>query len=445
MNEMQIEPRFGSVHRGLIEVLAVVTTAAIAITVGYRMAPRPSCRNEILELTRLALEASSAKVTSEEGLSSSPNYAVHLTSAKPPQLQLLKRLENLRSLTVFGTSGDADPVTLDERLADLIVTSRSTRLHLMSIFQPLPRTYAALANSSVRDLSLWMVKPEQLPELPALLQELRLGGFPIDEINAAAITRSQSLSRLTIVGADFTQHDLSPWSALRSLESLAIINASPRDAISTDSLSFIRQLSGLREIAVDSPAIDDQFVETILSLPALDGLTLSGTAITNDGVLRILEKRSLTNLALNGDSLTDAAFTGLGQQKRLTSLHLNSPALTNDTARSISHLVELTQLDLSQTKINARGLAEIFRLSKLKVARLNGLEVSSPLLEALAKLPELETVELVESRGYSKAALMSLAASPTLKSLRLSSSAVADDELVDRLRTEHPQLDLRTY
>lgn len=428
-----------------MELLAVAATAGVALAIGYRMAPKPSCQSEMLALTRLGLEASSAKVVEQQGVDGTSGYAVHLSQARPHQLQLLRRLPNLQSLTVFGSSMTADKAELDVRLADLIRTSRPTRLHLLSLFEPLPVTYAALVSSSVQDLNLWMVEPKQLPELPPGLRELRLGGLPVDDANVATIARRPSLVRLTIIGAEFTPQDLASWGELTSLETLAILNAHPPDAISPESLRFVRQLSGLRTIAVDSPEIDDTFVETILSLPNVDNVALSGTAVTDEGVRRLLARRQLTGLALNGDSLTDAAFSEFGRQNRLTSLRLNASGLTNDTGRSIRHFVELTELDLSHTKIDALGLGEIFRLTKLKVVRLRGLELSSPLLEALAKLPELQSVEIIDSYGYSRAAVEAIAAGKSMKSLRLSKAVHIDDEFLDRVRAEHPALDLTAY
>lgn len=98
---------------------------------------------------------------------------------------------------------------------------------------------------------------------------------------------------------------------------------------------LLARFPDLRRLLVeDEPAVTDQGVQVVESLPQLERLFLEKVSITDRSIASIVKCSKLQHLSLASDALTDAGAAQLASLRDLKYLYLESKAVTGEFLKS---------------------------------------------------------------------------------------------------------------
>lgn len=173
--------------------------------------------------------------------------------------------------------------------------------------------------------------------------------------------------------------------------------------------------------------------EDIESLTELD---LSGAAITDADLERLAAFPNLQRLSLRSTPITDAGLVHLASLDRLRFVVLRETQITALGIRSLP-TENLEALHLCRSRVTGEDLQYLPPMPKLRVLKLNFLDLEDSAVPTLNVFPSLRHLELDQSK-ISEAGLEAiLQLNPHLKRVELRNTPVTE-EGAQRLASEYP-------
>jgi hypothetical protein len=163
---------------------------------------------------------------------------------------------------------------------------------------------------------------------------------------------------------------------------------------------------GTREtIQVEAFALGDTDLESLAYVTGLQSLLFDNPAnqFSADGLASLSRLTNLRHLRLRGHGINDAA---LAQIAKITSLRILNIPQAEVTDAGLAHLAELfnlEQLRIGSPHISLAGIAEIAALPSLKRLHLIDLPVTDEGLQKLAGMKQLESL-YIDGGSFSDAA-----------------------------------------
>jgi hypothetical protein len=176
-------------------------------------------------------------------------------------------------------------------------------------------------------------------------------------------------------------------------------------ALTPEDLAAFAELTGLHKLRIENcRSLDDATVEGLKGLAGLDTLAITNSGITDAAVATIA-----------------ASFPGLVDLDLASNTNLSGAAL-----RSIAGLVKLERLNLMQCRFNDIHTRRLAKLPELEAVDLRGnMEAGDLTFDVLGRLPKLRTVKH-RSSSVTDDGLARLAASRTLEALLAQDFVITD-------------------
>lgn len=161
-----------------------------------------------------------------------------------------------------------------------------------------------------------------------------------------------------------------------------------------------------------------------------------GTEVGDDDLKSLAGLKKLSSLQLNDTAITDAALAHVGTLTTLTNLDLRGCEVTDDGIPSLSGLTNLKALRFSgktgKTDVTDDSMHVIANFPKLKVLALDFLKfaASAEGLSELSNLKEMQELYIGNTLVNDESLKVIAESFPKLKKLRAAASQVADEGLV---------------
>ncbi len=130
-------------------------------------------------------------------------------------------------------------------------------------------------------------------------------------------------------------------------------------------MSYIKGLSGLKELDLTCTMIGDAALANIQRLTGLKELNLMGTKVTDAGMESISELTNLECLSLRGAKVTDAGLVYIRRLTNLRELGVDGTGVTDAGLAHLQALPEIQSLRLGPKQISSTGLVHLQGLPKL--------------------------------------------------------------------------------
>jgi hypothetical protein len=121
----------------------------------------------------------------------------------------------------------------------------------------------------------------------------------------------------------------------------------------------------LQELDLGETGVDDQGLETVLSLPALMDLNLMRAKVTSAGVQKLkgmkLKRLNIDDVA----GIDNSCLPAISEMKSLEFLHLGKTAITDEGVAVLGELPNLKTLILENTKVSDAAIEQL----KLKLPK----------------------------------------------------------------------------
>jgi len=200
---------------------------------------------------------------------------------------------------------------------------------------------------------------------------------------------------------------------------------------------------------------DDEMLD-LLAFPLLERLNLSHTRISDEGLLRLKPAAQIQELSLlYAEQITDLGLSAIRQWRRLKKLNVRGTRIADETLALVGALVQIESLDIADTNITDNGLDNLVSLTRLKHLALGRNRLSDEALSGLRVFSTLESLDLGGPRSTNrnqrgrvsspmKASLVAaIAELTTLRTLRLGYSDIDEGGLRGLARLENVEkLDL---
>lgn len=200
-------------------------------------------------------------------------------------------------------------------------------------------------------------------------------------------------------------------------------------------------LSNVTELFAHHSPLNDEALRAFSNSPAMFAMRLVGTNVTDRGLEVLAGMPNLAELSLGGTSFNGEGLANLHPKASLLTLLLQNTEVNDATLRHVRHCA-LVRLDLRNTKV------EGWFLKELDLSSLQWLDVSNSLFheDHLVHLPNkgLQILSLTGTH-LTAAGMRSIAATKTLRELRIHRSGVTDAALqpLSNLRLAHLHVDAR--
>lgn len=201
-----------------------------------------------------------------------------------------------------------------------------------------------------------------------------LKGISISEIGQAFnLPAQQAICRLPYVygslrNRKWTNADMLYLKHMSSLEELELDGAK----LSSKSFSYLRFLQNLTSLSLYESSIQDQDLDSIISLPKLRRLWLSNTSITDKGISKLAKLTSLEGLSLNETRVTDQGIEKISILPNLRYLKLYRTQIGDPSIQSLAKAQHLSSLDVSHTQITDSGVEAASQIKELRELNLEG-------------------------------------------------------------------------
>lgn len=234
-----------------------------------------------------------------------------------------------------------------------------------------------------------------------------------------------SVLQLTVTKGEFE-----PLSRLApdSLDSL--VTTSYDLQVSDEKLHFIKHLTGLRELYLDSRNVGDKGIELLEKLSSLEILSLFGSAVSDRGLSLIARYfPRLRELCLRDCKISDQGLETISELK-LVGLNLGGTKVTDAGLAHLSCMKTLRQLNLFQTNITGKGLSELSNIKGLRTLIISETPITGDSLVHLRSNAALEYLNFYKCEKLDDSGLEALAKLPapveiTLVGCPVSKQAVA--------------------
>jgi Leucine-rich repeat (LRR) protein len=207
--------------------------------------------------------------------------------------------------------------------------------------------------------------------------------------------------RLNYDGAN----DLSPLLKLKSDDIVALDNKGI--PIPAGQFQYLKNLTGLKRIGLDDSDISDSELLDLKGCRDLVFLSVTRTEIQGPGVSVLRNFPHLKTLFMGHNALDQKMLSSLGSLREVTELHLDQCGVGDIALISVGQMEALRILRLSDNKkITDAGIAHLKGLKNLQNLDIAGTSATKSCVKTLVELPKL-------------------------RSLRISSSAVTNLDLVE--------------
>lgn len=147
---------------------------------------------------------------------------------------------------------------------------------------------------------------------------------------------------------------LVPLGELDTLTELTICDA----AIDDDDLQWVDGLSALQVLDLSGTNASDRTVKSVSRCP-LTHVNLSGTRITDRGLAELARVETLASLELSQTDIQGHGFAGFTESKALFHVELSGASFNDDGAAHLARLPSLSSLSLTDTSVTDAGLASL--------------------------------------------------------------------------------------
>ncbi|TWU08566.1 leucine-rich repeat domain-containing protein [Stieleria varia] len=227
------------------------------------------------------------------------------------------------------------------------------------------------------------------------------------------------------------------------------------DQMTDADYQLVARLQTLKSISFDGKSMTDQQLVLLSGLSQLESFQINGTRLTDDGYKHFAAFQNLQRLSLFHPSRDVDAFTGAGlahlkalpKLERLTFAGATAGDAAFQAVGQLTQLKEFSQWHNTESPAAIKHLTQL-PLTKLKMGqRLPDWKGSRPpsltdaTLSEIARMPNLETLELQEAR-LTYAGLIQLKSVSSLKTLKLKWVDVTESD-VARLRVDCPNIEIQ--
>lgn len=226
--------------------------------------------------------------------------------------------------------------------------------------------------------------------LPNILEDL--GEFPELEVISKAMPREEDLDAIC---------------RLPFLKSLALAG----NRVTDDVIPRLTALAELQFLHLGSGPLTGKTLSRLNALPSLEGVFLSRLAALSPAAAQELIKiRSLRQLYVSETPLTDAELEVVIQHKELRKLTLSRTSVTDTSLRLVADLPHLTHFDVDGECITSAGIKALAASQSLEWLDLRFCpSLDDAAVDALAEMPKLRTVKLLDKNKITPAAVKRLA------------------------------------
>ncbi|HLQ37827.1 MAG TPA: hypothetical protein VK348_08505 [Planctomycetota bacterium] len=328
--------------------------------------------------------------------------------------------------------------------------------------------------------------------LPAEVTHVWLRGLGDDA--AAALSRRPNLVGLQFVGSEgqvpLTNAGFAAIARLEKLERLHLIGAKD---VGGSGLGQLQALPVLKSLFLHDMPLDDEALQVLPKLPALQELGLGGTRSFGDrGMTAIAACKGLKLLSLRGCSqlqpesiarlgsltkletlalteaggLDDRALMGLRTLTSMRALLLAKGSFTGDGMRALGGMRQLQSLVLeNNAQLASSSMLQVpTTIRELSLDGCSGMDpsaakhlrdrfpglgglsvvkcdwVNDDALAAILQLPKLEWLRLTGCQSPTAKSFEAIRANRSLRKLEVSQCPWFGDEMQQRLKTERPEL-----
>lgn len=226
--------------------------------------------------------------------------------------------------------------------------------------------------------------------LPNMLVDL--GEFPSLDVISKALPRDE---------------DLDVICRLTFLKSLTISG----DRVTDDVIPRLTTLSGLRSLTLGNGPLTGKTLSRLDALPSLEALGLADlNALAPIAAQELIKIRALRKLYVDSTPLTDAELEVVIQHKELRKLTLSRTSVTDTSLRLVADLPHLTHFDVDGECITSAGIKALAASQSLEWLDLRFCpSLDDAAVDALAEMPKLRTVKLLDKNKITPAAVKRLA------------------------------------
>ena len=153
----------------------------------------------------------------------------------------------------------------------------------------------------------------------------------------------------------------------------------------------------LTEVRLSATRIDNQVLQRLAHVKALDSLLLDDTSIGDAALAHLKDMKGLENLDLRKTRITDAGLEVLAGLTNLRSLRLEGTKVTDAGLVHLKALTHLEYLHLGNTSITGGGLVHLLALTELHELYLGDTRVDDEALAHLRGLAALEHLSLSDT------------------------------------------------
>jgi len=248
---------------------------------------------------------------------------------------------------------------------------------------------------SINRLFLNGVDNDSLSDLAGIktITELWLSSSDVDDAGLLALAKLPRLRSLKIFDkTKVTQDGIAHLSAIKTLESL-YVHGFPEGPEKLKGLEQISKLSGLRSLELEKWVLFDR-VHWIVKLQKLESLALYSTGLYEKDWQQLAELPNLRSLTVMHQPLTPDKLKRISQIASLTSVRLNTSANDKQLA-CLANLTQLNSLHFDGGSFTGRGFESLQGLKNFESLTLFETHITDDALEAIAKLPALTRLEIV--------------------------------------------------
>jgi Leucine-rich repeat (LRR) protein len=375
------------------------------------------------------------------------------TGLTDQHVKCLEGLTHLKSLTLWGA---ANPPLTDASLASIAKLTSLEELYFVRLATRFTGAGIAhlesLKNLKTVDFGISPIDDAGGRHLAGMAGLTTIkGGLALTPETAKTLTSSRDLKSLDVRLADRdTLVAVAPLSALTSLEELGVFGPfepgrSVRASASTENLTGLEPLGGLKRLMLCSDELTDRDMASIGKLRQMESLTLRVTRTTKRGLNQLSGLTNLQTLSVvSGLSLAesggiDEVPLNLSAFTNLKTLSLSGLSLQDMDVASMAGLRHLEWLNLNGT-FTEETLSYLKDLSELKLLDITGVTCVNG--EGLAQLGGLKRLEDLTVRGrITDTALARLPVLASLWSLRIVTDEPIRPETVGRLKQILPMIE----
>ena len=320
----------------------------------------------------------------------------------------LKKLPKLHYLVLWGTTfDDAGMVHLKE--------VRSLR------------TFWPFRMSTIGDEGL-----AHLSSLPNLERISLCHNEKVTDLGMAHVAKMKSLRQLDITHTGIGDVGAEHLQKLKNLEMLEVADGVSRPAL-VELLATQPHLRRLQYGYMGNCTYGDEALEQVGKMADIEYLYVGGPQVTDAGMAFIAKCRKLKNLTLFYCPITNQGLGEIGKLASLERLEIYGAKLTTGGVAQLNDLAKLEHLHIDEVSPD-KVLLDISDLASLRELTLGpprkGEALRDEDLACLAKLPNLEWLQMPWLRGISDKGLAHLAGLTRMEQLAVGGEGITDAGLV---------------